>query len=75
LGFLGVQTLANFGYINVDHTRIGDDFNRALDVNQDGVVDEKDMSLAYEYTMKKLTLNLPAGCGFAAGFVGGLRSG
>jgi uncharacterized membrane protein (Fun14 family) len=75
LGFLGVQTLANFGYINVDHTRIGDDFNKAMDFNNDGKIDQEDANIAYQYTLKKLTLNLPAGGGFAAGFIGGLRSG
>lgn len=75
LGFLGVQTLANFGYINVDHSQISDDFSKALDLNQDGKVDQEDANIAYEKTLNALQLNLPAGGGFAAGFIGGLRSG
>lgn len=75
LGFLSVQTLANYGYISVDHSRISDDFNKALDLNKDGKVDQEDANMIYDYTVNKLQLNLPAGGGFAAGFIGGLRSG
>lgn len=75
LSFLGLQTLANFGYINVDHTQISNDFNKVLDRNNDGKVDQEDAAIVYEQTVNALQLNIPAGGGFAAGFLGGLRSG
>jgi hypothetical protein len=47
----------------------------ALDLNDDGSVDGKDRAIALDKLMEILQFNLPAGSGFTAGFVGGLRSG
>lgn len=44
-------------------------------MNKDGKVDSNDGNRAYEKLMEVLTYNLPSGSGFAAGFIGGVRSG
>ena len=75
LGFISLQTLNYYGYVKVDHGRIKKDFDDFLDLNNDGTVDKDDAELAYTKLLKILEFNLPAGGGFAAGFVGGLRSG
>jgi hypothetical protein len=46
-----------------------------LDFNKDGKVDQEDVELGYNQITKVLAFNLPAGGGFGAGFIGGLRTG
>ena len=46
-----------------------------LDLNKDGIVDDKDRKVATDKMMEILQTGLPSGGGFAIGFVGGLRSG
>lgn len=75
LGFISLQTLNYYGYVKVDHGQLERDFNDMLDLNKDGKVDAEDGKIVFNKIMKVLEFNLPAGGGFAAGFVGGLRSG
>jgi uncharacterized membrane protein (Fun14 family) len=75
LGFMSLQTLSYYGYVKVDHGQIRKDVESLLDLNQDGKVDRSDGELAYDKLMSVLQFNLPGGSGFAAGFVGGIRSG
>jgi uncharacterized membrane protein (Fun14 family) len=75
LGFMSLQTLSYYGYVKVDHGQIRKDVESLLDLNQDGKVDGSDGELAYDKLMSVLQFNLPGGSGFAAGFVGGIRSG
>jgi uncharacterized membrane protein (Fun14 family) len=75
LGFMTLQTLSFYGYIKVDHRQIQQDFNDLLDLNKDGKIDTHDGKAVYSRVLKVLEYNLPAGGGFAAGFVGGLRNG
>lgn len=42
---------------------------------KDGVFDTKDLDSMYKSIMKVLEFSLPAGSGFAVGFVLGFRSG
>ena len=72
---MSLQTLSYYGYIKVDHKKIEDDFNRAMDLNQDGKVDQEDAKLAYGKLQEVLQYSLPAGGGFAGGFLAGLRRG
>jgi uncharacterized membrane protein (Fun14 family) len=75
LGFVTLQALQYTGYVQVDHRRVREDFMKRLDFNEDGVVDQRDARHAYQKVVSVLQFGLPAGSGFAAGFVGGLRSG
>lgn len=75
LGFMGIQTLSYYGYIEVDHSRIQSDFEKALDLNKDGKVDKEDGKIAYDKVMSVLQYSLPAGSGFGGGFIAGVRSG
>ena len=59
----------------MDHVKIQEHVRNALDLNDDGSVDGKDRAIALDKLMEILQFNLPAGSGFTAGFVGGLRSG
>lgn len=75
LGFMSLQTLSYYGYVKVDHGQIKKDVESLLDLNKDGRIDRSDGELAYDKLMSVLQFSLPGGSGFAAGFVGGIRSG
>lgn len=75
LGFATLQALSYAGYIEVDHTQLQKDVEKAMDLNKDGKVDAKDGEQAMEKIMQVLQFGMPGGAGFAAGFVGGFRSG
>jgi uncharacterized membrane protein (Fun14 family) len=76
VAFMGLQTLAYFGYIQIDHKQIKKDIMGGyLDLNHDGIVDGEDVSLLYKKLMKILEFNLPAGSGFGAGFISGVKTG
>ena len=72
---MGLQTLSYYGYVNVDHVKIQSDFEKALDLNKDGKVDKDDAKIASDKVMEVLQYNLPAGSGFGAGFLAGIRTG
>lgn len=75
LGFITLQTLSYSGYIQVDHEKLKEKIENILDLNEDGKVDGDDVELAQKKIMKVLGYNMPAGGGFGAGFLGGIRSG
>uniref|UniRef100_A0A7S4JYV9 EF-hand domain-containing protein n=1 Tax=Odontella aurita TaxID=265563 RepID=A0A7S4JYV9_9STRA len=75
LGFMTLQTLNYSGYIQVDHEKLKKDVEGLMDLNNDGKIDEKDLAEASDKIMEVMSFGLPSGCGFAAGFWGGLRSG
>ena len=75
LGFMTLQTLSYSGYITVDHNRMKKEVESWMDLNKDGKVDADDTKIAYNKVLSVLEYNMPAGGGFAAGFVGGIRSG
>jgi uncharacterized membrane protein (Fun14 family) len=75
MGFVVLQSLQYSGYVQVDHGKLRKDMERILDLDQDGKVGQDDVKIGYDKIMKILEYNLPAGSGFAAGFLGGLRSG
>jgi len=75
MGFVALQTLQYSGYIQVDHDKLRKHVEGLFDLNNDGVVDQDDATQAYAKALAILEYNLPAGGGFGAGFLGGLRSG
>ena len=72
---MSLQTLAYYGYIQIDHTRFQKDFEKAMDFNKDGKVDKDDAQIAYNKVMEILQYSLPAGSGFGGGFIAGIRTG
>jgi len=75
LGFAIMQTLSYNGYITVDFDQMSNDFQKAMDWNQDGNVDELDVQELSQKIYKAMSFNVPAGSGFGAGFVLGVRNG
>lgn len=75
LGFVGLQSLAYAGYIQLDHGALKKDVEKVFDLNQDGKVDNDDVQLMYSKVMEILQFNMTGGSGFAGGFMGGFRSG
>jgi hypothetical protein len=45
------------------------------DLNKDGKIDREDGKIAKTKILQVLQFNMPAGGGFVAGFLGGLRTG
>ena len=74
-GFMALQTLAYSGYVEVDHGKLKKDIEGMMDLNKDGKVDTEDLNKASEDIMEVLSFGLPAGTGFGAGFIFGLRQG
>lgn len=74
-GFAIMQTLQYSGYIEVDHGKLRKDVESMFDLDKDGDVDKDDANMAYAKVLSVLQYNMPAGGGFGAGFLGGLRSG
>jgi uncharacterized membrane protein (Fun14 family) len=75
LGFMTLQTLSYSGYITIDHDRMKKEVENWMDLNKDGKVDADDSKLAINKVLRVLEYNMPGGGGFAAGFIGGIRSG
>ncbi|KAF4318905.1 hypothetical protein JM18_005582 [Phytophthora kernoviae] len=73
--FILLQCASYSGYVDVDYKKMERDVKNYLDINQDGVFDTKDLDSMYKSLMKVLEFSLPAGSGFAAGFMLGFRSG
>eukprot|EP00918_Siedleckia_nematoides_P053196 GHVU01116188.1.p1 GENE.GHVU01116188.1~~GHVU01116188.1.p1 ORF type:complete len:162 (-),score=23.27 GHVU01116188.1:687-1172(-) len=75
LGFIGLQALHYNGVIQMNWDKIGKEVERKLDLNEDGVVDEKDLFDAKNRLMKMLGYGMPGAGGFGTGFLLGIRSG
>ncbi|KAL3657154.1 hypothetical protein V7S43_017948 [Phytophthora oleae] len=73
--FILLQCASYSGYVDLNYKKLERDVKSYLDVNKDGVFDTKDLDYMYKSVMKVLEFSLPAGSGFAAGFVLGFRSG
>lgn len=85
--FLGLQTLAYHGYIDVHHDKLRKQVEEALDRNNDGIVDGQDIKSILKDVQKVAGFGLSeededgtkslmaSGGGFGLGFWGGLRSG
>mmetsp|Transcript_14310 Transcript_14310/g.28879 ORF Transcript_14310/g.28879 Transcript_14310/m.28879 type:complete len:227 (-) Transcript_14310:473-1153(-) len=75
VGFMALQTLSYSGYVDVDHGKLKKDIEGMMDLNKDGKVDKDDLDKASENILEVLQFGLPAGAGFGAGFVFGLKQG
>lgn len=74
-GFMALQTLSYSGYVEVDHGKLKKDIEGMMDLNKDGKIDKEDLNKASEDVMEVLSFGLPAGAGFGAGFLFGLKQG
>ncbi len=72
--FILVQTLSYNGYATINQDKISDDVKDILDLNHDGMVDEKDVQIAFDKVETMLSYSMPAGGGFTSGLVIGLRA-
>lgn len=73
--FIMFQCASYAGYINVNHKKIEQDVLDVLDINHDGQFNSKDVDEVYKQVMKVLEYSMPAGSGFAVGFLVGFRAG
>ncbi|TMW61347.1 hypothetical protein Poli38472_012538 [Pythium oligandrum] len=73
--FILFQCASYSGYIDVNHKKLERDVLNVLDINKDGEFNAKDIDEVYKRVMKVLEYSLPAGSGFAVGFLVGFRSG
>ena len=74
LGFVTLQTLNYYGYIEISHDKFKSTVENALDLNKDGKVDKSDFRQSFDRLMGVLTYNMPSGAAFVGGFLGGVRS-
>uniref|UniRef100_K3XC34 EF-hand domain-containing protein n=1 Tax=Globisporangium ultimum (strain ATCC 200006 / CBS 805.95 / DAOM BR144) TaxID=431595 RepID=K3XC34_GLOUD len=73
--FVLLQCASYSGYIDVDYQKLERDVMSFLDINKDGQFDTKDMESLYKSVMQVLEFSLPAGSGYAIGFLVGFRAG
>uniref|UniRef100_A0A7S3XR85 EF-hand domain-containing protein n=1 Tax=Heterosigma akashiwo TaxID=2829 RepID=A0A7S3XR85_HETAK len=71
--FCMIQGLSYAGYISVDYNKVERDFNKALDLNNDGKLDSKDIKMAYNKFDSVMSFNIPSGSSFGAGLLLGLQ--
>lgn len=70
-----IQFLSYTGYIQTDWKTLSDDFIGKFDQNGDGKVDKEDMEILWSQISEVVGYNLPAGSGWMAGWLAGLRTG
>ena len=73
--FIGLQILQHNGYINIDWNKVEKDIIKAVDQNNDGKLDEKDLIILKQKYMSVIAQSMLSGSGFAAGFLMGIRYG
>lgn len=73
--YIGLQCLAFNGFIDINHSKIGESFENMADLNKDGKVDAEDLKIAKEKGMQILSYGVAASSGFATGVALGLRQG
>ena len=57
LGFVSLQTLQYYGYIEISHDKFKSTVEDALDLNNDGKVDKSDIQASFDRLMGVLTYN------------------
>jgi uncharacterized membrane protein (Fun14 family) len=72
--FMGLQSLAQNGLITVHWEQIEQKMNSLADLNDDGVVDHRDLQLTTDKVQAYLSAGLPSAGAFGTCFLWGLRS-
>ena len=75
IGFIGLQSAASAGYIEVDWHKISGGIVAKMDVTGDGKVDTEDVKAYWKKIRGVLTNKVPAAGGFSLGFMYGVKSG
>ena len=57
IGFVTLQTLQYYGYIEISHDKFKSTVEDALDLNKDGKVDKSDVRASFDKLMGVLTYN------------------
>lgn len=57
VGFVTLQTLQYYGYIEISHDKFKSKVEDALDLNKDGKVDKSDVQASFDRLMGVLTYN------------------
>eukprot|EP01084_Bolivina_argentea_P072901 132328_1 len=73
LGFCSLQALSYSGIIYLDWKELEKAVQAKLDRNGDGKVDGADLTIMRDEAMEMVQYNIPTECGFASGFILGVR--
>ncbi|CAH0514553.1 unnamed protein product [Peronospora belbahrii] len=73
--FVMLQCANYSGYVDVDYKKLKRDLKDCLDINEEIILDTRDLDSLYRSIMKTLQASLPTGYGFAAGVIAGFRLG
>ncbi len=74
IGFIGLQSMAHLGYIEIDWIKVRDSAKKTIDSSGDGNFDATDLKAYWKSLKKILTNRVPAAGGFSVGFLYGLRN-
>jgi len=75
VGFIGIQTIVSFGWIEVDWVKLKIDFIQKVDTTGDGLLSADDAKVYWQKLKKLLTNKIPSAGGFSMGFLYGVRYG
>lgn len=73
IGFIGLQSMAHLGYIQIDWIKVRDSAKKTMDRNGDGSFDAEDWKAYWKSLKAILTNKVPAAGGFSLGFLYGLK--
>lgn len=74
IGFIGLQSMAHYGYIQIDWMKVKESAKKTIDSNGNGSLDSEDLKAYWKSFKAILTNKVPAAGGFSLGFLYGLRS-
>jgi uncharacterized membrane protein (Fun14 family) len=75
VGFIGIQTIVSFGWIEVDWVKLKIDFIQKVDTTGDGLLSADDAKVYWQKLKNLLTNKIPSAGGFSMGFLYGVRYG
>jgi uncharacterized membrane protein (Fun14 family) len=73
LGFIALQTLSYFGYVQIQWKRISNDVQSAVDQDGDGKITATDLKILLDRFLNLMTNGLPNAAGFTTGFYVGVK--
>eukprot|EP00672_Neobodo_designis_P015633 CAMPEP_0174828448 /NCGR_PEP_ID=MMETSP1114-20130205/1341_1 /TAXON_ID=312471 /ORGANISM="Neobodo designis, Strain CCAP 1951/1" /LENGTH=111 /DNA_ID=CAMNT_0016062167 /DNA_START=52 /DNA_END=387 /DNA_ORIENTATION=+ len=73
LGFIFLQALSYYGYIQINWKKVKDDISKAADQDGDGQFDSTDVKIIIKRGISFLSHGIPDAAGFSAGLWVGFR--